>query len=181
MALFPFSAKDVLSAAQQLCVENPEATQSATSPDAAHLAAQKIVADANAINTAMPIGVAIAAANDRRLTTLKKRDGSPGRATNGADGDGDADAVGGERAPTTARGLLKESHGKKSTLPDCPYCSEPHRRFCPESGRRHETAEEKATRLWRTMYRQSLFSLRLAAASRINEENTCAEEFFVEI
>jgi hypothetical protein len=82
---------------------------------------------------------------------------------------------------TQSSSTALKTNGPSSNLVDCPYCDEPYRPFCPESGRRHETAEEKCQRMWRTLFRQLQFSAKMASAKRLEKPNTCAEEFYIEL
>jgi hypothetical protein len=167
MVFTPFSAREVLAAARQLCRENKGDVSSAVDEETAHVAAAKIVADATMQDSSAPVGVAIAGALQRA-----------GRESENADAVTEAAAA----APslTEAERALKRK-GPASTLASCPYCSDPSRRFCPESGRRHETEDERGVRLWRAMYRQLQFHSRMADLGRLEKPNTCAEEFYVEI
>ncbi len=76
---------------------------------------------------------------------------------------------------------IQDRKGAVSTLPYCRYCDEPWRRFCPESGRRHETREERTRRLWRIMWRQQQFISKMTNLARLEKPNTCEEEYYVEI
>ena len=71
--------------------------------------------------------------------------------------------------------------GRPSQLRSCPYCAEPYRRFCPESGRRHETKEERCERLWRTLYRQTQFAGQMVSHRVVDSKNTCVEVFIVDL
>jgi hypothetical protein len=168
MVFTPFSAREVLAAARQLCRENKEEVAAAIDEETANVAAAKIVADANMHDSSQPIGVAIAAALQRA-----------GRESANADTVTEAAAAAGPPLTEAERALKRK--GPASSLSDCPYCTDPSRRFCPESGRRHETSEERGQRLWRAMFRQLQFHSRMADLGRLEKPNTCAEEFYVEI
>jgi hypothetical protein len=156
MVFTPLSTQQVLQAARQLCAEHPAEVAAAVDSATALVAARKIVADASLGDMRRPLGLTLAAATNR---SAGEREGT---------------------ALPAAQRTLRRS-GPKSTLDSCPYCTEPGRRFCPESGRRHETADERSLRLWRTLYRQMQFHSRMANVARLDKPNTCAEEFFVEI
>eukprot|EP00759_Apiculatamorpha_spiralis_P006091 PhF_6_TR13593/c0_g1_i1/m.21749 len=68
-----------------------------------------------------------------------------------------------------------------SSLKACPYCDEPSTRFCKESGKRHETPEERAKRRWRTTFRQLATANKFVSFARLQKVNTCAEVFTVNL
>lgn len=164
MVLTPVSSAELLLAAQQLCRENPLEAASATDAESARVAAAKIVADAALHTPAKPIGISIAETVQRARAAMQNGSGAATASSAGSACD---------------RALRRR--GPSSTLRSCPYCNDSTRRFCPESGRRHESAAERSVRLWRTLYRQMQFSSRMANLTRLDKPNTCAEEFYVEI
>jgi len=70
---------------------------------------------------------------------------------------------------------------KVSNLERCPYCTEPSSRYCKETGRRHETTEERAYRHWRHLYRQLQIASNFIDTARLNKPNTCCEDYSVEL
>lgn len=68
-----------------------------------------------------------------------------------------------------------------SALAECPYCKEPASRFCKESGRRHETPEEKANRRWKHIFRQMAMMSSFVSNVRMKKKNTCIENGAVEL
>ena len=63
----------------------------------------------------------------------------------------------------------------------CIYCNEPSSRYCKETGRRHENAEERANRQWKTMFRQLAMASQFVNKARLNKPNTCVEDFGIEL
>lgn len=68
-----------------------------------------------------------------------------------------------------------------SRLEACAYCNEPSSRYCKETGRRHETSGERATRLWRTIFRQLQCASHFIDTARLNKPNSCVEDYAVEL
>lgn len=170
----------VLVEAQRLCNENAAAISgSVRTLSDARLFAKKLLADVS-LRSTEPLGVAL-------LRMKPAAQGGPGLELL-ASMMPQAEALA-ENSPVSAAApaaknateQLLRQQGPSSKLLECPYCTEPWRRFCPECGRRHETQSEKSIRLWRTMFRQLQFSGKIASAARLEKPNTCAEEFYVEL
>ena len=70
---------------------------------------------------------------------------------------------------------------KASNLQSCPYCKEPTSRFCKETGRRHETPEEKANRRWKHIFRQYSLASSFVSNVRLSKKNTCLDQEAVEL
>lgn len=70
---------------------------------------------------------------------------------------------------------------KHSALAECPYCDTPFTKFCHESGRRHETPEEKAERRWKHLFRQMAMMSSFVSNVRLSKKNTMVEEASVEL
>jgi hypothetical protein len=153
----------VYAAARQLCAERAATIrQHSTHTNGAAIAAKTIVAEACESATDLPVGVAICAPGHPLREALVP-----------------ICAAGAE--PLSAAEAALKQPGPASALGDCPYCQEPHKRFCPESGRRHESPDDKVRRMWQALFRQVQFSSRMASLARLDKPNTCAEEFYVEI
>lgn len=160
MTTHPSSPTDLIRLAESLCAQHAAIINAdANDESSASLVAQRILNDAASKSSAMPVGVL------PRLSLATAI---------GASGGGSGPTS------TTPRSGLKQA-SPVTRLKDCPYCNDSRRRFCPESGRRHETDDERALRYWRMIVRQLQFSTTVASAARLNQENTCAEEFFVEL
>jgi hypothetical protein len=63
----------------------------------------------------------------------------------------------------------------------CPYCSEPSSRYCKETGRRHQNAEERALLYWKRCYRQFALASQFVSSARLAKKNTCVEDYAVEL
>ncbi|CUG85644.1 Hypothetical protein, putative [Bodo saltans] len=63
----------------------------------------------------------------------------------------------------------------------CPYCSEPTSRYCKETGRRHQNAEERALLYWKRCYRQFALASQFVSSARLAKKNTCVEDYAVEL
>lgn len=70
---------------------------------------------------------------------------------------------------------------KASKLSECPYCKEPASRFCKETGRRHETPDEKAERRWKHVFRQLSLASSFVSNVRLSKKNSCIEDQGVEL
>lgn len=79
--------------------------------------------------------------------------------------------------PTPMHGTLEP----QNALDQCPYCDEPKSRYCKETGRRHETAQGRAVRFWRHIYRQLSIASNFINTARLSKPNTCTEEYAVEL
>lgn len=77
---------------------------------------------------------------------------------------------------------LRSPVSERSMEFGCRYCNEPSSRFCKETGRRHETREDRARRQWKQLF-QLLYNTNrfLRATGRLRQENSCVEEFFIEL
>ena len=67
------------------------------------------------------------------------------------------------------------------TLDDFETPKERANRFYKDSGKRHETPEERAYRRWRTTFRQLATVGKFVSMARLQKKNTCAEEFSVSL
>ena len=172
MSLSPSGPKELLDYALRLCAENSQRMGAIASGDNARLAALGIVAHASATSASVPLGVTLAQMHPplspTRLATPQR---SPAVAAAAARTTG----------PQSAAAASLKQQSPPTALADCPYCNEPSRPFCPESGRRHETHEERGMRLWRVMFRFLQFSSRVAQVERLSNPNTCSEEFYIEL
>lgn len=82
----------------------------------------------------------------------------------------------------TAAGITSPtSGGANRTLRSCPYCSEPTSRYCKETGRRHQGAEERALLYWKRCYRQFALASQFVSSARLAKKNTCVEDYAVEL
>ncbi len=70
---------------------------------------------------------------------------------------------------------------RASRLESCPYCQEPSSRFCKETGRRHETTDEKGERRWKHIFRQLSLASSFVSNVRLSKKNTCLESEGVEL
>lgn len=70
---------------------------------------------------------------------------------------------------------------RHTALEACPYCNEAWSRFCKETGRRHETSEERAERRWKHLFRRMSLAASFIDNSRLQKKNTCEEDYSVEI
>ena len=189
MSLRPIDPTKALLFAKGVCSKNAaEINAAAGTSEEARLVAKQMLADLSLQYTAEPIGVALmkgdiavpaAPASSSKGDILEGTAMSPHSAVGAPDGGRsprrDTREVDGNDTQDQLR-----VRGPASALVSCPYCDEPYRRFCPESGRRHETQDERASRLWRTMFRQIQFSAKMVSAARLEKPNTCAEEFYIE-
>lgn len=73
------------------------------------------------------------------------------------------------------------SNSAAATDRTCFYCDDASTSFCKNTGRRHETIEEKNLRLWRHIYRQLHVASNFISTARLEKKNTCVEEFEVEL
>ncbi len=164
MSLSPSSPKELLDYALRLCAENSQRMGMIASAEDARRCALGIVASAS-VSSQAPLGVALQhmppSLSPPRRTTPQRT------------------AVRGPETPHVAASLKKKS--PPTSLASCAYCDEPSRPFCPESGRRHETKDERSHRLWRFMFRWLQFSSRVAHVERLAKPNTCSEEFYIEL
>ena len=81
----------------------------------------------------------------------------------------------------TTDGTMAIAGTKASNLSQCPYCKEPASRFCKETGRRHETPEEKANRRWKHIFRQYSLASSFVSNVRLSKKNTCLDQDAVEL
>ena len=77
--------------------------------------------------------------------------------------------------------IMAIAGAKASNLQSCPYCKEPTSRFCKETGRRHETPEEKANRRWKHIFRQYSLASSFVSNVRLSKKNTCLDQEAVEL
>jgi hypothetical protein len=166
MSLSPSNPKDLLDYALRLCADNSHRMNAIASSDDARRVALGIVADATAASAgSAPLGLELLRRPPALSSPLQRAPVAPTNANSSA--------------TSSNISLKKQSPG--TGLARCPYCDDPGRRFCPESGRRHETGVERSQRLWRSMFRSIQFSCRISSAERLEKPNTCSEEFFVEL
>jgi hypothetical protein len=71
--------------------------------------------------------------------------------------------------------------GGKSNDQHCAYCDEFTTRFCKNTGRRHETQEQRAVRLWKHIYRQFHVASNFISTARLEKKNTCVEDYAVDL
>ena len=92
-----------------------------------------------------------------------------------------------QRARSGSRGPAADTSGVNANpVPDengrvCSYCDTPSTRFCKETGRRHESGDERSVRLWRHMYRQLHVASNLISTARLEKKNTCVEDYAVDL
>eukprot|EP00672_Neobodo_designis_P008494 CAMPEP_0174855262 /NCGR_PEP_ID=MMETSP1114-20130205/32860_1 /TAXON_ID=312471 /ORGANISM="Neobodo designis, Strain CCAP 1951/1" /LENGTH=182 /DNA_ID=CAMNT_0016089997 /DNA_START=46 /DNA_END=594 /DNA_ORIENTATION=- len=118
--------------------------------------------------------------NESSIPRMADREGvspSPPRANASQGGDGAAAAAG---QSSSFQGVnsnpVPDEHGRV-----CSYCDTPSTRFCKETGRRHESGEERSLRLWRHMYRQLHVASNLISTARLEKKNTCVEDYAVDL
>ena len=176
MSLSPSGPKELLEYAIRLCSENNQRMGKIATADDARRVAEGIVSRAS-VGGVEPVGVAFLRQQTTSSPSASGIHFTPQRREESLTRDDP------KRRAVDANDSLPslKRRGPPTRAVDCPYCTEPDRRFCPESGRRHETAEEKSQRLWRTMFRYVQFSCRVACVERLEKLNTCSEEFYIEL
>lgn len=110
----------------------------------------------------------------------------PRQAAAGADAAtpvGSASATGADGSSTSAPAAHAATVGPAPNPTDrqCPYCDDAGTRYCKNTGRRHETPEEKSVRLWRHMYKQLVIASNFINTARLAKKNTCVEDYAVEL
>ncbi len=167
MVNFPSGSSELLRAAEALCAQHSSVIASdAVDEPSAVAVARRILTDTAAQNSSTTAGLTESVVPSLRIPAGSAAGQSSGHTP--------------RRATMTPRSTLKGASPLTNVM-ECPYCTDSRRRFCPESGRRHETKEERARRFWRTIVRQTQFSRSMASTTRLAQENTCAEEFYIEM
>lgn len=83
-------------------------------------------------------------------------------------------------APQTGSTAATTQPPPESTF-QCPYCTEPSSRYCKETGRRHQSPEQRALEYWRKIYRRFALASQFITSARLSKRNSCIEDYSVEL
>lgn len=165
------TVEEAMAVAKEMCRRHPELVRTAGTAHTARDVALKIFLQEVACNAEELSSIASSPRRDRSTPRAPAEAATPSPAkTHHSD-------------PMTPAQVLASSspRAEGSALPNCNYCNEPETRYCKNTGRRHETPQQRSVRLWKHIYRQLQVASNFISTARLEKKNTCVEEFAVEL
>ena len=165
------SAEDALRVAKELCSRHAGIVDAGNDREARDVALRVVLAEVMSPGSTTDVGSPEAKRHfDREPTS---QDASPARALNDTPSPKLLSPT--DKSPNSTR-------SRRSSCPEsCFYCTEPSSRYCKETGRRHETPQQRASRQWRQLYRQMALASTFVSTARLAKVNTCVEEFAIDL
>ena len=168
------SADDALRVARELCTRHAGIVDAGSDREARDIALRVVLAEVMSPGSTTEVGSPEAKRHFDREPSSQATP-NPSRALNNTPSPKYLSPTG--KAPSTLRSRKSSSARGE----ECFYCTEPGSRYCKETGRRHETVQQRASRQWRQLYRQMALASTFVSTARLAKVNTCVEEYAIDL